>query len=306
MPVDPNTGMWTNAVQYQPSGAMGAVIELLNSQKANDIAQTLQQQREAQAQMEQQRAQEYAAAEQRAEQQRAAQAALGPEASWEQRVQAGIPYMDPKDWMPFASRTTATDISGQHKENVAGITGENKLAVEGLKGGVPTQMPSGDTVVSPKATSQIERYGSETELNKAKAKRIADMTPAEQQLLMSKSVLARAEASYYAIRQKVAATDPKDPQFAALVRMKIAKDSEINRLLSSNAYAIFQDPDAKDRLTALLAEKSELDRQLAEKMSQAKPSTTSGGGSTTTTPPAAGTSSTPPGTVSKTIVLPPL
>jgi hypothetical protein len=143
MPVDPNTGLYSTQVSYQPTGAMGAVTELLNAQKAQEIAQTLQQQREAQAQLEQSQAQQYDLAAQRAQQGREATMAAvnnapqGKDLDMNAVARANIGATgDVKEFMPYA-RSLA---SAKGKVDSARVTALGRIATAGLpQGATPAQ-----------------------------------------------------------------------------------------------------------------------------------------------------------------------
>lgn len=143
MGVDPNTGIYTPDVSYQPTGAMGAVTSLLNSQKANQIAQTLQQQREAQAQMEQQQAQQYQMANERAEAGRQAtmgavnNAPPGQDLDMNSIIRANMGATgDTSQFMPYITKTTTAATSAAGKLDVEKIKARTAMVLGAVKTGM--------------------------------------------------------------------------------------------------------------------------------------------------------------------------
>jgi hypothetical protein len=305
MPIDPNTGAWTNDVSYQPSGAMGAVISLLNAQKTGEIARTLQQQRAAQAQHEADQQEQYALAAQRAQSGREAQAAMPPGTSWDDRITASLPYENFKDVLPYAR---ASEL-GKSRENVASTLATGKENVENIKQGVTG---------APLPTSRVG-------VNEAKAGNLnanTDKTNAETTEIPANSEAKRklqaAQAAYYQVKQaassKASLTDQEAKSLATRLN---AIDAELGKYMRADHGMLSEDPNVAAQIEQLKADRANIQKLIeAKRASNAKkpvekgesmfaPGTfdttsTPAGGSTT----APGGSSSPAGTVTRSIVLP--
>ena len=276
--VDPQTGLMTNTPDLQPLGAMGAVVSLLNSGRATDIANTLQQSRQAQAQLEAEHAQEYAAATQRAQQLRDTLSQYvqnNPDADTQGMMNAAIGSgsSDVGTWTPLMRSME----SGQAKRDVAGITGASRENVADINQGVTG---------APKPTAQAAAANATAGLRTAEAGVVPGNAKAKQDLDAALAALARARA---AVAGKSQLTDQETKNLYSYL-----KTIETVRARYATDKMAFMDPTIAAQISQLDSEIADTKARIAAKTSPANATAAPqlpswmGGGTVGSTTPASG------------------
>lgn len=249
MITDPNTGLITNEPTYQPTGAMGAVLSLLNAQKAGQIASTLQQQRENQAQMGQAQLGEYQSKMEREQQLRDLMGSLPPDTPIDQRIStilgSGLADMGP--YLPYAR----AGESAQARRDVAETQAAGRENVENIRQGT-----TGAPLPLAKA-GQATGIGAAAQ---AKAAQTEEITPALVDATRALAALRRAKAQLSGVQAATAG------QLSALYR-NVAQYDRYIKDLTVDKYGMEIEP--TPAVTALInqykAEKASLLQMIVEK-----------------------------------------
>lgn len=262
MPIDPNTGIYTVEPSLQPTGALGAVTNLLNAQRAREIADTLQQQREAQAWHEQQQAEEYQAATERASQARAAQAALPPGTPWQKRIEAALPFENFKDVLPVARATVAAGgkvegariqaytkafdtlaSKGMAPQDAIDFLDRNPMYVDQFEDVAPPPAPASAAKPLPVAEKTAENLGAGATLKTEQATDIKATRPYREKLYTAKTELTKMRKQLEAKK----GTLTKSEASVANQRLKVLDSTIYN--LSHDIFKESKEVDPADQQT---------------------------------------------------------
>jgi hypothetical protein len=238
---DPTTGMVGLQETHQPTGAIGAVMNLMNGQKSRDISQALQQHRAAEAQMAQQQADEYAARQERDDQIRQALAKLGPGAGQQDVIgtylKSGGDVERVLPWMRAQTSASAKVDSARVKAGselygkLTTVGGQPPNAALGFLSGVysPEEIDAIKATVGGSGNMPLPVPGAKAAENTAaaglkdtQAQDIADTLPGRKDLLAAKSYALRVMAQAKKEKAATGGTGGLKPSTELGVRKAIA------------------------------------------------------------------------------------